>query len=363
MNIPARLVFIKWLKSWFLKKDFWDYGRFPSRFWLFGVAILIILLLAFYLRFNRLTQSPPGFYLDEASIGYNAYSMLKTGKDEYGVAWPLFFRAFGEYKNPVFIYALVPLIAINGLSIETIRLGAVVWGSLGVLATAWLALVVSRNKLFSLLSALVLTLTPWHIHYSRMAYEAITLPTLFIFMLAGFVAWIKTKKISYGVIFCLGSGLTFYSYTTARFWLPFTLSLIAILFRKYCRERKWAFLTFAAAISALIFPIIPWLYRYPGSLLARFNQIALWSDKVNLSEVLRRFFLNFMGHWDPRFLFINGDPNIRHSSQFYSELLFVWLLFLFLGIYVCFKYLRKQAFWQLVMILIAGFPLAASLTK
>src|SRR4030043_723244 len=118
--------------------NFWDYDPLKKRKALFAILFTLVFLVGFYLRVHDLTQSPPGFYLDEASIGYNAYSILKTGKDEYGVVWPLFFRAFGEYKNPLFIYALVPLIAINGLSIETIRLGAVVWGSLGVLATAWL---------------------------------------------------------------------------------------------------------------------------------------------------------------------------------------------------------------------------------
>ncbi|PIV01434.1 glycosyl transferase, partial [Candidatus Shapirobacteria bacterium CG03_land_8_20_14_0_80_40_19] len=68
---------------------------------------LLIVGLAFFLRFIFLTKSPPGFYVDEAAVGYNAYSILKTGADEYGKKFPLFFRSFGDYKMPLNIYLTV----------------------------------------------------------------------------------------------------------------------------------------------------------------------------------------------------------------------------------------------------------------
>ena len=46
-------------------------------------VIIIILLLAFILRFYRL-DTYPLLNPDEAAIGYNAYSLLQTGKDEHG---------------------------------------------------------------------------------------------------------------------------------------------------------------------------------------------------------------------------------------------------------------------------------------
>ena len=63
------------------------------------LSFLFILTLATFLRLYRLKDNPAGFFCDEASIGYNAYSILTTGKDEWGQPWPLFFRAFGEYKK------------------------------------------------------------------------------------------------------------------------------------------------------------------------------------------------------------------------------------------------------------------------
>jgi hypothetical protein len=106
----------------------------------FLLALLIASVV--FLRVVKLDSVPPGTDVDEASIGYNAYSILQTGADEHGVSFPLFFKAFGEYKNPVFIYSLVPLIKAFDLSIWTIRFGAALFG----LGTAiFLALIVKET--------------------------------------------------------------------------------------------------------------------------------------------------------------------------------------------------------------------------
>ena len=67
-------------------------------------SFLLIILLAFVLRFYRVADHPHDLYVDEVGIGYNAWSILKTGKDEYGIPHPLFFQSFNDYKLPVYIY-------------------------------------------------------------------------------------------------------------------------------------------------------------------------------------------------------------------------------------------------------------------
>ena len=70
-----------------------------NRLWLINnFYLIVIIFLAIILRVVLLNEVPNGFYSDEASIGYNAYSILKTGKDEHGMLLPLYFKAFGEYK-------------------------------------------------------------------------------------------------------------------------------------------------------------------------------------------------------------------------------------------------------------------------
>src|SRR5690348_15577232 len=86
--------------------------------WILSFLLLLLALSYFY----QVPQNPPGFYIDESSIAYNAYTIATTGRDEYGESWPLYFRAFGEYKNPVYIYSLAFLFRVFGPSILVARL-------------------------------------------------------------------------------------------------------------------------------------------------------------------------------------------------------------------------------------------------
>jgi len=86
----------------------------------FGILASIILAFAFYAY--DVPANPPGFYTDESSIAYNAHTLGTTGRDESGEPFPLFFRAFGEYKNPTYIYLLAALFRLTGPSVLVARL-------------------------------------------------------------------------------------------------------------------------------------------------------------------------------------------------------------------------------------------------
>ncbi|MBU1127337.1 hypothetical protein KKF11_03250, partial [Patescibacteria group bacterium] len=62
------------------------------------ILLVLILLLAAALRLWGLNHYPVGLNADEAAIGYNAYSLIETGLDEHGNAWPIHFKSFGDYK-------------------------------------------------------------------------------------------------------------------------------------------------------------------------------------------------------------------------------------------------------------------------
>jgi hypothetical protein len=84
--------------------------------WPIGI-LLLILVLAGTLRLVKLDEIPPGLHVDEAANAWNAYTLLKTGKDQHGVQWPLFYmRAFGENRTTSYVYALLPFQAIGGLT-------------------------------------------------------------------------------------------------------------------------------------------------------------------------------------------------------------------------------------------------------
>ena len=87
-----------------------------------GKLIWLILALALILRTVFLTSFPAGFNADEASFGYDAYSILLTGKDQWGNTLPLILKSFGDYKLPLLTYLAIPFIKIFGLTETGIRM-------------------------------------------------------------------------------------------------------------------------------------------------------------------------------------------------------------------------------------------------
>jgi 4-amino-4-deoxy-L-arabinose transferase-like glycosyltransferase len=99
-----------------------------------SVIFIGIICLGLAIRLWHINRVPAGFFADEASIGYNAYSLLTTGADQYGTRFPVFFKAFGEYKSPIQIYSTVPAVFVFGLNEFAIRLPSAVYGVLSMAA-------------------------------------------------------------------------------------------------------------------------------------------------------------------------------------------------------------------------------------
>ena len=99
----------------------------------FYIVLITLLLIGEIMRIWDIGNNPAGFFADEASIGYNSYLILTTGKDEWGRRFPLFFRAFGEYKNPLDIYLTAPFIAIFGLNEFSVRISSAFFSTLSLL--------------------------------------------------------------------------------------------------------------------------------------------------------------------------------------------------------------------------------------
>src|SRR3989344_2718177 len=94
------------------------------------LIFLVIFFIAVFLRLFNITNIPPGVNRDEASIGYTAYSLLNTGRDEYGRMFPLSFQSFGDWKLPLYIYTVVPFVSVFGLNELAVRLPSVIVGIL-----------------------------------------------------------------------------------------------------------------------------------------------------------------------------------------------------------------------------------------
>src|SRR3989344_4507091 len=124
------------------------------------LIILSIIVLAGFLRVYRLSVVPPELYGDELDAGYQAYSLLKTGKDIGGNFLPLYAQSLAEFKAPLLFYSMVPFVAIFGLSVWGVRLTAAFWGVLGVVVIYLLTKKLFNNFNIAFTASLLLTISP-----------------------------------------------------------------------------------------------------------------------------------------------------------------------------------------------------------
>jgi len=184
----------------------------------------IILALAFLLRVAALDKYPVGFTPDEASYGYDAYSLLKTGKDQWGYSWPLVLKSFGDYKAPVYAYLTIPSIAIFDLNKFAVRLPNALLGVGAVYVIYLLSSALFKSLKLEILSALLLAISPWHIMMSRGAFEA-NLITFFLPL--GIYLFLKEKYYWSMIIF----GVNMFTYHSAKLITPLIIITLLIFFR------------------------------------------------------------------------------------------------------------------------------------
>src|SRR3990167_1659326 len=131
------------------------------------VILLSIIILASFLRLYRLGEFPAGLNADEAALGYNAYSLLLTGKDEHGHPWPVNLESFGDFKPAGYAYFLIPFIKVFGLTEFAVRLPSALFGVLAVLFIYLLIKELTPSEAWAYLGGLSLAISPWHLHFFR----------------------------------------------------------------------------------------------------------------------------------------------------------------------------------------------------
>ncbi|MFH1601750.1 MAG: glycosyltransferase family 39 protein [Candidatus Shapirobacteria bacterium] len=324
-----------------------------------------MLVLAFILRFWRVWEVPPALNWDEVSIGYNAYSILKTGRDEWGKIFPLHFRAFGEYKLPVQIYASIPGIWFFGLNEIGVRATPIVFGTLAVFLTYFLAQEIFKNKKVSLLSAFLLAVSPWHLQLSRASLESATAMCLTVGCLLFFLKGLKKEK--WFILSAVLGGLAIYTYNAQRVFVPlFLLGLIFIFRRPILALKKRKTILLAGLIFGLfIFRLAPALFTPEAQ--SRFQLVSFVNDpgfvlRINeargnlalpsplprlihnkITHFLVIFGGNFLAHFSPSFLFLSGAGHHQHHVQGTGEMYFIELPFLLLGVWFLLKKQKKEA--------------------
>lgn len=345
------------------------------------ITLLLILTLAFLLRFLVLDSAPPGFNADEAALGYNAYSLLQTGKDEYGISWPLLFKSFGDYKPGLYVYLTLPFVGFIGLNEVAVRLPSVLLGTITVLVIYFLGKRIFNNSRVGILSALFLTISPWHLHFSRGAWET-NVATFFISL--GILLFLKALENSrYLLLSFLAFLASMYTYQSPRMVVPL---LLLLLFLFYCRNLLKDIRKLVPVVIVIALLSVPLALQFTsGAGVSRFSGLSFLSDAGpssrtnelrgehdNLSgktaQVMHNkltaygpsFLGHYLDHFTPDFLFINGDPLIRNRVPEAGQFYLIEAIFLLLGLAYLFKDNFDHRKLLLAWILVA--PAASAMT-
>lgn len=194
--------------------------------------LIIILMIAAFLRLWKLGSIPPSLTPDEASLGYNAYSVLKTGRDEYGKLFPIIFKSFGDYKPGLYVYLTIPSVAVFGLTEFATRLPSALAGILSVYLIYFIVQsLFTDHRSLSTVAAFVAATNPWLIYFSRGAWEVNVSLTL---TLAGIYFFLKALEDLRFTVHCsLAFALTLITYQGAKLATGIVvLLLIAIYFKR-----------------------------------------------------------------------------------------------------------------------------------
>jgi 4-amino-4-deoxy-L-arabinose transferase-like glycosyltransferase len=349
-----------------------------------------IILLGFLLRVVWLDRYPIGFTQDEAGLGYDAYSILLTGKDQWGNTLPLTLRSFGDFKLPIYAYLSIPSVAIFGLNEFSVRLPSAICGTLAILFTYLMVEAMTKRKDLSLWSSLLLAISPWHMSLSRGAFEA-NLTSLFL-PLGVWLFYRGLAKNKYLWLSAVIFGINLFTYHSARIFTPIMFLLLIIFNKKRLGEilkvkisRSHLLIYFSVFAFFCVIAIYT-MFAGAGKRatdVVIFNPTDQWESMASrrfeaISQgvpqqlarvfsnkpkyILSQFLNNYLSYLSPEFLFIKGAGDWAYGMIAGRGVLYLFeIVFLLISLIYLVRGKGFNGMWLIVSwILLSPIPAAVS---
>ncbi len=328
---------------------------------IFFIILGVIIVLGFLLRIVYLSGIPPALSWDEISHGYNAYSILKTGADQWGQKLPLInFRAYGDYPLPINLYLTIPSILIFGLSEFSIRFPHAILGVLTIVATYYLAYAITKRRSLSLLASFLVAIEPWTFFTSRIVLQQNISIFLLVAAMASFFNRQKNKyllPLSLVLLF-----LSLFAYHSTRIFSPMILVAAVVIYRDDFKSlfKKGGFL-FAFLISVILAFLVlaaaiilepsarargQWLFIINQSAVNRIienrnnSKLPTAISKIVYNRptyFVSQFTKNHLEYFSPQFLFMSGGTQYQYSLPGYGLSYLINLPFFYLGLLILLK--------------------------
>jgi len=344
--------------------------------------LLFVFIVALFLRTYNLGSIPYGFHIDEVNVGWNAYSILKTGMDDKGNRLPLYYDSFGDFRPAGLIYLTIPSIIVFGNTVFAVRFPFALIGALTIIAIFIFVLEIfgKQKKYLALITAALLALNPWHIIASRATSESIVVIFLTILGLYFFVKLFRSDSLSDMFLSYFSLILAFFFYHNIRVLAPIFL-LVLIFFYKLVFKKRIKFKQILILMAVVLTTVLIFLSPEARS---RASQVSLKSDFQVLYEVtkmpteigpghvftarafhnriaayIRRFSEEYGEYFSTSFLVGNSANPVRYTVPYVGLLTYLELILVFLGIFFASK--RKEMLIILALLVIAPLPAAITI--
>jgi len=360
--------------------------------------ILCVLCIGIFFRFYHLSSVPPSPSLDEVSIGYNAYSILKTGADEYGTRFPLLLRAYDDWRPALYIYFVIPFVSILGLTPLAVRLPSVLLSIILLPVTYGLVYELFGRKPpqikigqitlgVPLLAMALLAISPWHIYISRLGHEANAGLTSVVIAVYFFLRAINEKQKTKWFIFsAIIFAVALYTYQSQKLIVPVLLLALGFCYRKILLEWKKVIIVCIIIGVLLSLPIV-FVSFSPEGLMRLRGTSAFSSDQTIYYEYTKKFAVakergdvfgiltyhryvinvqifikNYFAHFNWKWLFTGSNVPEAHKVP-RMGLLYWWELpFILFGIIAVLKSRLNSAAKGFLFIWFLSGPLPAAIT-
>lgn len=357
------------------------------------ILVALLIIGAFFLRFYKIDLVPASLYYDEVDYGFQARSLIETGKDYRGKLSPFYVHSFNDVRAPIPAYLTVLTTLLFKTPELQVRMPSVILGVFNILLIFLLVRVITKKFLPSFLTGLVFATNPWQVQFSRYSHEVISMLAIYLFALFFFFKAIKSKSFKYLFAAVVLFSLDVYTYRIMSFFIPITFTSLFLIYKKELVFYGLRKLIFLAGVSLCL--ILPFLYftTLAAPDIPRINQLAITSDPQipiwvqrnreidsgniqnptigtkaiptsffyhnKLFSWLDSFFNNYFQTISSEFLFIKGDLNLRHSIPQMGQIFFIDILGLIFGLFYIGKRLNlKENQWLLIWFLLAPIPAA-----
>ncbi len=336
------------------------------------LIVIVSLILVYFYYVSGITQNPPGFYLDEATVAYNAYTIYQTGQSETGLSMPLYFPviplappfSYLGYLDPVQVYLMAALHYFFSPGVALARGVGATAMFLSALLLAFLAWKLSKRGAVGIIVGFTALAMPWFFEIGRLAFPAALYPLIITLLL---IATLKAcSKARWSLLDCIAIGtvlaLTTYTYSIGRLLGPLLAFGLMILVTDLKRLRS-VFITWAVYAVTLM-PMLVFHLRNPNALAGRYNMsVGYISPEKGYWQIFVEFIGHFLANISPDRLFFVGDLNLRHHINDTAPVFAVTVILAIVGLVIIVLKHRRDPWWRYILYGLFVSLVPASLTK